>query len=369
MNDLYAVLGVPRDADPAAIRKAFKTLAKELHPDVNKDPAAQDRFKAVTAAYEVLGDEQRRSLYDEFGEASLRAGFDANAARAWKARGGFPAGGPGVDPGGFGGAGFGFDDLFSGLFGRGSPEARATTTRGADVEARLGVPFIVAVRGGEIGVTVAKPAVCGACGGEGGRDRRTCPGCNGAGRRAVRQFGLTAMVQCADCGGAGHVLAEECGVCGGTGRTREPSLINVKIPAGVDTGQTLRLRAQGGAGHRGGPAGDLLLAIQVAPHPFLRRHGRDLELDLPLTLAEAIGGGTVEVPTPNGRVRVRVPQGAANGARLRVQGRGVQGPQPGDLYLVLRPVLPSVSSPEAVEAAQRLDALRGEADVRSNLVL
>ncbi|MDP2314812.1 MAG: DnaJ C-terminal domain-containing protein [Pseudomonadota bacterium] len=390
MKDLYSVLGVSKDADPASIKKAFKTLARTYHPDVNKDAGATDRFKEITAAYEVLGDEQKRSLYDEFGEASLRAGFDADQARAYRNMGGgYPppgaGGGGGAGqgypfPGGPGG-GFGFEDLFSGLFTRGGagggagmgggPRAGGRGARvGPDVEGHVEIPFLDAVRGAELPLQVRRPGPCATCHGEGGTGRRTCAACGGAGRRPLRQFGLNALVQCEECGGAGVVYADECETCGGTGRTRELTTLNVRIPAGVQSGQTLRLRGQGGEGSAGAPPGDFLLTIKVQEHPLLRRNGKDLEMDVPVRLSEAIGGATVEVPTPTGRVRVKVPPGSGNGRRLRVTGRGVQDKNaPGDLYLVLRPVLPTVSDEETIALANELDARGPGPEVRANLEL
>jgi molecular chaperone DnaJ len=369
MTDLYAMLGVSRDADQATIRKSFKKLARELHPDVNKDPAAQERFKHVTAAYEVLGDEQRRALYDEFGEASLRAGFDADQARAFRAAGGGFGGGGGFPGGGFpGGGSFGFEDFLQGIFSRGGAAPRGPQ-KGADIEGRVSVTLLDAVRGGKTPVGVRVPAACGACKGEGGHGKRTCAACSGRGRRMVRQLGFDALTQCDQCGGAGSTFQDECARCAGTGRTRETRTIQVTIPAGIESGKLLRLRGQGGEGQRGGPAGDLLLTVEVQPHPVLRRIGNDLELEVPVTLAEAIGGATVEVPTPTGRLRVKVPAGTQNGRRMRVPGRGVQSSPTGDLYLVLRPVLPTSEDPEALRLAEQLDRLGQPEGVRSQLVL
>jgi molecular chaperone DnaJ len=382
MKDLYSVLGVSKEADPSTIKKAFKSLARTFHPDVNKDSGATERFKEVTAAYEVLGDEQKRELYDEFGEASLRAGFNADQARAYKNMGGGFGGGPGGPgagypfPGGAGG-GFGFEDLFSGLFTRGAGGAGGAPGRaggqgrraGPDVEAQVEIPFLDAVRGAELPLQIRRPGPCPTCKGEGGKGRRTCSACGGAGRRPLRQFGLNALVQCEECGGSGAVYAEECDTCAGTGRVREPVTLNVRIPAGVESGQTLRLRGQGGEGSAGAPPGDMLLTIKVMDHPLLRRKGKDLEMDLPVLLAEAIRGGAVEVPTPTGRVRVKVPPGSGNGRRLRVTGRGIQGTAPGDLYLVLRPVLPTTTDEETVALAEQLDGRGAEADVRAHLEL
>jgi molecular chaperone DnaJ len=377
MKDLYSVLDVPRDADQAVIRKSFKTLARKFHPDVNKDPGAADRFKEITAAYEVLGDEQKRALYDEFGEVSLRSGFDPEQARAYKNMGGGfpPGGGPGGGypfPGGPGG-GFGFEDLFSGLFTRGGgarPGAARGARSGADVEGHVDISLLDAVRGAEIPLQVRRPGPCPTCHGEGGTGRRACAACGGTGRRALRQFGLNALVQCEECGGAGVVYATECETCAGTGRVRELATLNVKIPPGVESGQTLRLRGQGGEGRGGGPPGDLLLTVRVLDHPLLRRKGKDLEMDLPVLLSESIGGATVEVPTPTGRVRVKVPRSSVNGLRLRVTGRGVQEKgAPGDLYLVVRPVVPTTADEETLALAAQLDARGPGPEVRAHLEL
>lgn len=382
MKDPYQVLGVARDADPATIRKAFKALARKYHPDMNKEPGAEDRFKEINTAYEVLGDEQKRALWDEFGEVSTRPGFDADQARAWKSMGG--GGGGRARPGGpngfrfedlFGGGGpgaggspFGFEDLLGGFGGgrREPAEARAVG-RGPDIEGEVQVGFLGALRGGTITLTVTRPANCRACRGEGGTGRKPCAPCGGTGRRAVRSFGMNMVTQCDECGGAGSTYERECDTCGGTGRVREPTRLNVRVPVGVRDGQVIRLRGQGGEGTRGGPSGDLLLTVHVEAHPFLRREGNDLEMDLPLRLAEALGGASIEVPLPTGRIRVRVPPGSTNGQQLRIPGRGVQAPEgAGDLYLVLRPVLPKVSDPETVALAQQLDG-RGATDVRAEL--
>jgi molecular chaperone DnaJ len=383
MKDLYAVLGVARDADQATIKKAFKSLARKFHPDVSKEAGAQERFKEISAAYEVLGDEQKRALYDEFGEVSLRAGFDAEQARAYKNMGGggfrpdgggFPGGGypgGGFPGGGYPGGGFDFDDLLGNLFGRGGGARRPDGPRaGADIEGRVTIDFLDAVRGGEVTIQVRRPAPCKTCKGEGGRGKKTCAACRGSGRRAVRQLGLNVLAQCEECGGTGSTWAEECPDCGGTGRIRELADLNVKVPAGIQSGQLLRLRGQGGAGVNGGPAGDLILTVDVREHPILQRKGKDLEMDLPLTIAEAIGGAAVEVPTPTGKVRVKVPKGSNNGTRLRIAGRGVQLKDgPGDLYLVLRPMLPTASDEATVELATQLDARGGPLQPRANLTL
>ncbi|MCB9745650.1 MAG: J domain-containing protein [Alphaproteobacteria bacterium] len=319
MTDPYRTLGVSKDADQASIRKAFKQLAREYHPDRNPTPEAEARFKEISAAYDVLGDEEKRKLWDEFGEISLKPGFNAEQARAWGGGrgGGFPGGGfPG---GGFPGGvfvqeGADFGDLFGDMFGRGAgrrPRARRAV-KGEDIRADIQVDLLTAIRGGETSVRVTRPL--------------------------------------------------------STGQL-ETNVLRVRIPKGVEDDQTIRLRGRGGGSPTGGPAGDVLLTVKVLPHPQLRRVGRDLELEVPITLSEAVLGGKIEVSTPSGRFNVRVPAGAQSGQRMRMRGKGVPGESgeaAGDLYLLLRPTPPRSDDPELAELAQQMDRFYTD-DVRSGL--
>lgn len=386
MRNLYEVLGVAKDADQATIRKAFKKLAREHHPDLNKDPKAADRFKEVNAAYEVLGDEGKRSLYDEFGEVSLRPGFDADQARQFKSRyGGFP--GEAGGPGGFGGGGVNFEDILSSFFGGGRAGGAAPggfggggfggfgggrpgPAPGADIESTIRIGLLDAIRGTTPTITIRRPGRCSACNGEGGTGRQTCTTCGGQGRVRLSQGGFQNIaIPCDDCGGSGTVFANECSRCAGTGRTMVTENLKVRIPPGVSEGQIIRLRGKGGEGQRGGPSGDLLLMVEIEPHPLLKREGADLTLELPLTVAEAMSGGRVEVPTPDGPVRLNIPAGSSNGQRMRLRGKGVptSGGR-GDLYVVLRPTPPASSDPEAVRHAEALGQFY-ERDVRADLKL
>ena len=347
--DPYAALGVPKTADQAAIRRAFRTLAQKYHPDRNKEPGAEQKFKEVSAAHEILGDEDRRTLFDEFGEDSLRTGFNADQARAWKAQGG-GRGFPGFESGGVD-----LDELLRGFGGGG----RRAPTRGPDIEGRIDVGLLDALRGNPVPVTVMRPVNCRTCVGAGGVGQRACSTCNGTGRRQVKQRAGNMIVACNECGATGQVFETECVTCEGTGRSRERHSVSVTLPAGIDDGQTIRMRGQGAEGKSGSQPGDLLLTIHITEHPFLRRKDADLEMDLPVSLAEAVGGGPVEVPLPmGGKIKLPVPAGARNGQRLRVRGKGVAG---GDLYLVVRPVMPG-NTPEAVDLARQLD---GGADPRA----
>lgn len=332
MRDPYSVLGVPRTADHDRIRKAYKDLAKKFHPDRNQDDeAAADRFKDVNAAYDVLKDADRKSLYDEFGDVSLKPGFDAARARAWKSggggfRGGFPGGG-----GGSAGNPGNMDDLLGSLFGRGgfgggfgggaAPGGRgpagfggAMRRPGRDIQVEVRVDLGAVLRGDKVDISYGQPV----------------HHADGSVGRAVQR-------------------------------------LKVRIPASVDEGGTVRLRGKGGPGRNGAPAGDLLLTVRFAPHPHLRRDGRDLYLDVPLTVHEALAGARVEVPTPVGSVKVRVPAGTTTGRKLRLKGKGVPAKDgAGDLYLVLRPTPPETEDPAALEAAEALNAFYG-ASVRSDL--
>ncbi len=376
MRNLYDILGVQKDADQAAIRKAFKTLARRFHPDVSKERDAETRFKEINAAYEVLSDEQRRSWYDEFGEDSLKVGFDAERARLYRhaAR----SSGFGGSPGGFGGGGVSLDELFGNMFGgggrrraRGGWDQPVTVRRrGPDMETRVEVDLLTAIRGGESIIQLRRPESCSACSGEGGTGKQTCSTCRGSGRVTQNRFGMQAVVLCDECAGSGTRFAEECSTCAGAGRTTANKRLKIKIPVGVADGKVLRLRGLGGEGRGGGPAGNLMVTVHVRPHPVLERRGDDLELEVPITITEALGGGRITVPTPDGDLEVRVPPGVRNGQALRLKGRGLpraDGSR-GHLYLVLRPVVPGVDDPEALALAQQLDGFL-EGDVRADLEL
>lgn len=305
MTDPYKVLGVDRGADSATIRKAYKKLARQWHPDVNKAPGAEDRFKEINAAYDVVGDDDKRKLYDEFGEASLRPGFDANQARAWKQAGGARGFG-GFDFGGGGGmGGADIDDLLGSLFGSGGFSG-GRPMRGSDQQTEITVPFMTTVLGGEEHISIRRPD--------------------------------------------GQV-----------------ETLRVPIPAGAQDGGRVRLRGQGLPPRGGGPCGDLLVILKVRPHPVLTRVDDDLELEVPLTVKEALVGGSITVPTPTGDVKVTVPPRVKSGTRLRLKGRGIQKKPPGHLYLVLRPTVPDSDDPEVLEAAERLELAYG--DVRAGLEL
>ncbi|HKH32107.1 MAG TPA: molecular chaperone DnaJ [Gaiellaceae bacterium] len=347
MNDLYGRLGVAKNASADEVKKAYRKLARENHPDRNPgDSAAEERFKEVQAAYDVLSDPEKRKQYDAFGSANGRPG-----------PGGFNAGD--FDLGDLGGL---FGDLFSGSrFGRGRQREPAGR-RGADLEAEVRLSFEDSLRGIETRIPVDVETPCRECGGSGakpGTAPSVCPDCKGRGVLAESQ-GLFALSQpCPRCGGQGIVIEDPCGHCHGSGRERRTKRYTVKIPAGVKDGTRIRLKGKGESGFGGAPAGDLFVTTRVAPSRlFARRGASDLELEVPVTYPEAALGATVEVPTPYGqRLSLKVPAGSEDGKLLKLRGHGAPNLKggKGDLVARLRVAVPkklSKKERDAIEALQ-----------------
>ncbi len=389
VKDPYATLGVSRNASAEEIKKAYRKLAKKLHPDVNPgDKKGEERFKDVSAAFEVLGDPKKRALYDEFGEVALRPGFDEAKARQFReyqraaagggrgAAGGFQGfgGGGGFDPSDFGDLGAMFGDLFS-QRRQGTARRRATEpASGDDIEAEIEVDLRDAVLGAEREVSLQRPTRCPECKGSGdkpGSKPQRCPECGGSGE--VKVAGGLMRATCPRCQGSGQIR-EPCRRCGGEGTVLESARLKVKIPPGVESGSRVRLAGQGSPGERGGESGDLYLRISVRPHPTVRVDGRDLSLDLPITVAEALQGAEVTAPTFEGPVKLKIPPGSQSGRRLRLRGRGLPalragatGAPRGDLYVVLQILLPPDSA-AARAAASELQKLYPP-DVREDVRL
>lgn len=355
MADLYELLGVSRDASPDDIKRAYRAKARELHPDANPDdPEAEQRFKDVARAWEVLRDPDKRARYDRFGEAGLGGAGQAG------------------DPfGGFGGVGDIFDAFFGGQspFGGGGG-GRSGPPRGPDLEVVTELDFTEAVFGAQHKVDVRTAVACEVCDATGatpGTSATTCGECGGAGQvRRVRQSLLGQMVTtaaCPRCGGAGEIIADPCGNCSGEGRTLQDRSFTVDIPPGVDASSTLRLQGRGAAGPRGGPPGDLYVHFRVRPHEVFRRDGVDLHADLHLAVTQAMLGTEVDFETLEGTERITVPPATPTGHVFRLRGKGVpvvnRGGR-GDLHLHVVIDLPHDLTEEQEALVRRLAELRGE---------
>jgi molecular chaperone DnaJ len=372
-KDYYAALGVAKDADAAAIKKSYRKLARELHPDKNPDDAkAEARFKDVSEAYDVLSDDARRKEYDEM--RSLYANGGGRTPGAY--------GGPGAGAGGFnlddllnqqrggGGAG-GFGGLFGDLFAGGGRTPGRGPRRGDDLGAELTISFDDALRGVEATVRLPGAASCANCGGSGARpgtSPRTCPTCQGLGVVSRGQGGFALSEPCRDCRGKGSIIDDPCPVCRGSGR--QERVQRIRVPAGITDGQKLRVRGRGTPGERGGPAGDLEVVVHVLAHPvFGREDGGVVTITVPVSYAEAALGADVRVPTPDGSaVTVRVPAGTSGGHRMRVRGRGAptSGGGQGDLFVTIDVAVPRKLSDAAKKALEDY-AEHDSADPRAHL--
>jgi molecular chaperone DnaJ len=349
-TDYYDVLGVAPSASEKEIARAYRKLAKQYHPDANPgNKEAEDKFKAVSAAYDVLGDAAKRKEYDE--------------VRQMVASGVGPFGGGGFGPGGFGPGGadgfrtFQFDedtglgDLLGGLFGRGGRGQRgrgarqAGPQRGADLETELHLDFLDAVRGVTTSVSFTADAVCSVCHGSGaklGTAPDVCPQCGGSGEVLVDQGPFSFSQVCPQCAGRGTIVKDPCPQCGGRGVERRRRDVKVRIPPGVNDGQRIRVPGRGAAGANGGPPGDLFVVVHVGPHPILGRKGKDLTVRVPITFTEAALGTQVKVPTLDKPVTVKVPAGTQSGKTVKVRGRGIDTGKrsPGDLLVTFDVVVP-----------------------------
>jgi molecular chaperone DnaJ len=345
-KDYYQVLGVPKNATAAEIKKAYRKLAQQHHPDANPgNRQAEDRFKEISAAHDVLGDEDKRKQYDQVREMAA-SGFGGGGF-------GFPGG---ARPGGrvrFEDFDIGdLGDLFGGLFGgAGRARARARTARGADLETQVTVSFDEAMAGATVPVRIDGPAPCETCGGSGaapGTSPLTCPQCGGEGQVAVNQGVFQMSQTCPRCRGAGRIVDTPCATCGGSGSRSRSRTLQVKVPAGVQDAARIRLAGRGEPGAAGGQPGDLYVRVQVRPHAFFGRQGPDLTVDLPVTYSEAALGANVEVPTLNGPVTMKVPAGTPNGKTFRLKGKGAakRGGR-GDLLVTVNVEVPQkLSRPE-----------------------
>lgn len=359
-RDLYGELGVKRSATAEEIKKAYRKLARKYHPDVNPgNREAEERFKRISFAHDVLSDAEKRKAYDEFGEEGLQAGFDANRAREYKRAQ--------ESMGGFGGMGGGgtryssFEDIFGDIFGGGrGGGGAAPSEQGADVETTLDIDLLDAIRGTTASVQLTKPSECAVCHGTGGQGPgKTCPECRGRGQIKMGGGPMSFGRRCERCNGSGRIPSEPCPACHGRGITEKLEKLNVKIPPGVADGSRIRVAGKGGAGRGGAPPGDLYIVTRVRSHPRLERRDRDLYLQVPVTVGEAMHGATIDVPTPDGAVKLKVPPGSQSGSKLRLRGKGVpamKGGERGDFYVVLQVHVPPDGDERTREAVKALEA-------------
>ncbi|NKE55613.1 molecular chaperone DnaJ [Lentzea sp. PSKA42] len=371
-KDFYRELGVSSDASADEIKKAYRKLARELHPDANPgDAKAESRFKAVSEAYGVLSDPAKRKQYDE-------------ARRLFAGGGGFPGGfgsGGGFDVNdlfgraaqGTGGGGLG--DLLGGLFNRRGGGTAGSTTRprrGEDVETDVRIDFTEAVKGATVPLRLSSPAACTTCGGSGakpGTMPHVCATCSGSGLVTRSQGAFAFSEPCRDCRGTGRIIDDPCPECGGDGVSTRTRTLTVRIPSGVDDGQRIRLAGQGEPGRNGGPSGDLFVRVHVNPHSVFGRQGNDLTLTAPMTFPELALGTTLTVPTLDGKVTLKVPAGTASGRVLRARGKGItkRDGTAGDLLITLEVAVPNNLSSEARKALEGYADVTKDHDPRGDL--
>ncbi len=352
-RDYYEVLSVSRSASADEIKKAYRRLAMKYHPDRNKDDAdAETRFKEVKEAYEVLSDTDKRATYDQFGHEGLKGA------------------GMGGGRGGFGAEGFSdiFGDVFGDIFG-GGRRGGSQVFRGADLGYQLKLDLEKAVSGDNVTIEVPTQVTCDTCGGSGARkgsEPVTCNTCGGAGQVRMQQGFFSIQQTCPACKGAGTVIADPCEACHGRGRIQKTKTLSVKVPAGIDDGDRIRLSGEGEAGRNGGPPGDLYVEIRVRPHKLFSRDGADLSCEVPISFTTAALGGSVELPTLDGHVSLKIPPGTQSGKLFRLRGKGVatvRDPRKGDLFAQVAVETPVNLTSQQKELLQQLDeSLAGGGD-------
>lgn len=361
-RDYYEVLGVSRGASEDEIKKAYKKMARKYHPDLNPgDKTAEDKFKEVNEAYEVLSDADKKARYDQYGHAGVDPNFGA---------GGFGGGFDGSFD--FGDLGDIFGSFFGGGFGGGRRTNPNAPQRGESIRMSIAISFEEAAFGCEKAVTVERYETCDTCHGNGcapGTSPEVCPDCHGTGTVQVRRqtpMGVFATSSpCPKCGGKGRIIHQPCKDCRGSGMVRKKKTIQASIPAGIDNGQTISIRGQGNAGKNGGPAGDLLITITVRPHELFRREGTSVLCEAPITFTQAVLGAELEIPTIDGKVKYTLPEGTQSGTTFRLKGKGIpsiNGRGRGDQYVTVYIETPKNLNKEQKEALKKFAETMGESN-------
>lgn len=342
-KDYYKTLGVEKNASDEEIKRAFRKLAKQYHPDVNKEEGAQEKFKEIGEAYSVLSDPNKRKQYDQFGSAA----FDGSNGGGFGGAGGF---------GGF--SGFGFEDIDlgdifeqfmgGGAFGRSNRKGAKRATKGDDALVHIDLTFDEAIYGTEKEFTINIKDKCSECGGEGGHNPKTCSTCNGSGRVVQAQRTILGMMQtempCSDCGGSGTKYESTCTHCKGKGLVAKKKNLKVRVPRGVDNGDQLRMAGKASAGANGGPKGDVYIEFSVKDHPIYQRQQSDIYMKVPLTITEAIMGTKKEINTIQGKVKLEIEPGTQNGDKIKLRGKGIDDEKygkKGDTYVIYNVVIPT----------------------------
>ena len=365
-RDYYEVLGVSRGASEDEIKKAYKKMARKYHPDLNPgDKTAEEKFKEVNEAYEVLSDADKKARYDQYGHAGVDPNFGA---------GGFGGGFDGSFD--FGDLGDIFGSFFGGGFGGGRRTNPNAPQRGESIRMSIAISFEEAAFGCEKDVNISHVESCDVCGGTGcepGTTAEVCPECHGSGQVRMQQrtmFGtMSTSTVCPNCRGEGKIIHQKCKACGGSGGVRRQKKVHVKVPAGIDNGQAISVRGQGDMGRNGGPAGDLIVGINVMPHARLRRDGAHIYLDQTVSILQATLGGEVEIPSLDGKMKCKVEPGTQPGTTLRLRGRGVpalNGRGRGDQYVTIRVEIPRNLNEDQKEALRKFAEAMGELPASSS---
>jgi len=352
-KDYYETLGVDKNASDAEIKSAYRKLAKKYHPDVNKEASAAEKFKEIGEAYSILGDENKRKTYDQFGSAA----FENGGAGGFEGFGGF---------GGFQGADVDLNDIFSDFLGGfgfgGSSRNKNRPTKGDDILIRVDLEFMEAIKGCKKDITLSVMEECPDCNGIGGHNPKTCNTCNGRGRVVTQARTILGVIEtestCPDCGGNGKTFESVCSKCRGKKQIKINKTLEVTIPEGVDTGERIRISGKGGAGLNGGPNGDVYLEFRVKDHPIFERERNDIYLRLPITITEAVLGCKKEIPTISSNVVIDISSGTQNGDKLKLRGKGIPGTNSfnkGDMYVIIDVIIPDKLDKKQKELFKELD--------------